>query len=247
MNILLTNDDSFRAEGILTLESVLRKGGHDVCTVAPHTQQSAKSHSMTVHGDMIVHRYDERHYSLEGTPADCVIFSIRSGFIPFKVDCVISGINHGYNLSRDTLYSGTCAAARQGAMYSIPSIAVSAEKDSSGIYDFLSPSEYLLSHLEAFVQVLCDSDSFLSLNFPPDWNGSVRKADLGIINYVDNYVCSDEGEMLVISSSGCSFEFIDGNRELPGDMKCTSSGAATASIIKIDPVIDREKMSMLVL
>lgn len=247
MNILLTNDDSYKADGILTLERVLRSCGHDVCTVAPHTEQSAKSHSMTVHGDMRVHRYDERHYSLEGTPADCVIYPIRAGFLPFKVDCIISGINHGYNLSSDTLYSGTCAAARQGAMYSIPSIAISAKSDEKKQYDFASPSEYLVAHLESFVATLNGAKSFLSLNFPPNWNGKVEKAEIGTINYLDNYVYSDEGDLLLISSDGYSLEFIDHGRRLSADMAITSKGTATASIIKIAPSIDEEKMEMLLL
>ena len=245
MYILLTNDDGYTAEGINTLGRVLTEHGHDVCMVAPHTQQSAKSHAMSVHGSMTLWRWDDRHYSLEGTPSDCVIYPIRSGLIP-RPDVIVSGINHGYNLSSDTIYSGTCGAARQGAMYRIPSIAISSEKDERGNYDFSSASKYLASHLESFVSLL-DGDSFLSLNFPPHWNGKVEKAGLGFIHYYDRYTFSDDGKKIVLSGDGYGLEFDEVENEYPGDMTITRSGAATATVIKINPVTDGERMEKLIL
>ncbi len=246
MHILLTNDDGYRAEGINILERVLGDYGHDVCMVAPHTEQSAKSHSMSVHGNMTVWRWDRRHYSLEGTPSDCVIFPMRSGFIHFTPDVIVSGINHGYNLSSDTIYSGTCAAARQGAMYGIPSIAISAQKDERGIYDFTSAAEYLSRNLENFVSVL-DGDSFLSLNFPPYWNGKVEKAGLGCISYQDRYTYTDDGKKITLRGDGYALEFEEVERKYPGDMSLTRNGTATATIIKINPVSDGERMENLIL
>ena len=245
MNILLVNDDGYTAEGILTLEKVLREKGHVTCTVAPHTQQSAKSHAMTVHGSMIVHRYDEYHYSLEGTPADCVIYPIRSLFIPFRPDCLISGINHGYNLSSDTIYSGTCGAARQGAMYSIPSIALSAHHDEMGRYDFVTPAEYTVSKLGHFMDVLKGAESFLSLNFPPNWNGEVRKASLGNLNYADEYTCSYHGDTIIIDGDGYSIDFEDSEKEYPGDMNLVRAGYATATVIAVNPASDYSRMKKL--
>lgn len=248
MNILLVNDDGYKAEGILTLERVLREKGNDVCMVAPHTQQSAKSHAMTVSGEVVMHRHDDRHYSLEGTPADCVIYSIRSGILPFKPDVLISGINHGYNLSSDTIYSGTCGAARQGVMYSIPSIAISAEKDKETGYDFVSPSEYLAGKLDFFVSSLRTLDSFLNLNFPPHWNGNVEKAGLGFIHYMDDYMTTVDGDRIVFKSSGCSISFAEDEKgEYKGDRTVVHSGAAAVSLIKISPVIDNSIMKDFVL
>ncbi len=247
MKILLVNDDGYKAEGILTLERVLKEKGHDVLVVAPHTQQSAKSHAMTVKGEVVMHRYDDRHYSLEGTPADCVIYPLRSNLLPFKPDVIISGINHGYNLSSDTIYSGTCAAARQGVMYSIPSIAISAEKDRETGYDFVSPGEYLSSRLESFVSALTLSDSFMNLNFPPKWNGEVKKAGLGFIHYFDDYTTDDNGERIVFRSNGCKMNFVESEDEYPGDRALALSGFATLSFIKINPVYDKEKMKEFVL
>lgn len=246
MQILLTNDDGYLAEGILVLENVLRRYGHTVCVVAPHTQQSAKSHSMTVHGCVTVWRRDEMHYSLEGTPSDCVIFPLRSGFLPFVPDVVVSGINHGYNLSSDTIYSGTCAAARQGAMYHIPSIAISAEKEKGGVYDFEVAADWLSRHLECLVSVL-DGESFLNLNFPPHWNGEVRKAGLGSISYYDRYTCRDEGGKIVLEGEGCTLDFKEIEKGYPGDRILAEQGYATCTVISVHPVSDRERMERLTL
>ncbi len=243
MRILLVNDDGYLSEGILTLERVLKEKGHEICVAAPHTQQSAKSHAMTVHGTMIVHRHDEYHYSLEGTPADCIIYSLRSSYLPFKPDVIVSGINHGYNLSSDTIYSGTCGAARQGAKYSIPSIAISEEKDERGEYDFVSPSVYLERNLSYFASILKGSDSFLNLNFPPHWNGRVKKAALGSIDYFDNYFLSDDGKKMALTFESMSSSFTPrDNSEYEADRLLAEEGYASATIIRIEPEYDRELM-----
>ncbi len=246
MRIFLVNDDGYLSDGILTLEKVLLDKGHEVCVVAPHTQQSAKSHAMTVHGEMIVHRHDKYHYSVEGTPADCVIYTLRSSFSDFKPDVIVSGINHGYNLSSDTIYSGTCGAARQGAMYSIPSIALSAEKDEKGEYDFVAPSLYLEKKLSSFVSLLKGSDSFLNLNFPPHWNGEVKKAGLGRIAYYDNYHLCDDGEKISLKFESMTSSFsLRKESEYDADKTLAERQYASATIIKIEPEYDRELMALL--
>ncbi len=245
MHILLVNDDGYTAEGILTLERVLREHGHETVTMAPHTQQSAKSHSMTVSGDMIIHRHDETHYSLEGTPADCIIYAVRTYILPFFPDVVVSGINHGYNLSTDTVYSGTCGAARQAAMYGISAIALSAEKDEEGIYDFVSPSEYLAGKIGDFAEVLRNGESFLSLNFPPHWNGKVRKSVLGSFDYRDVYSLRDEGDVIIATGTGYSIEYTSMDGVYPGDRTLVSSSFATATIIDNQPHCDLAKMEKL--
>lgn len=246
MHILLVNDDGYKAEGINTLFSVLTQYGHDVYIVAPHTEQSAKSHAMTVRGDITVWKHDEHHYSLEGTPADCIIFPLRAGFLPFTPDCVISGINHGYNLSSDTIYSGTCGAARQAQMYGFPAIAISTEKDENKRYDFLRPSEYVAKKIESFISVL-DGESFLSLNFPPNWNGKIEKASLGVIDYRDDYTYHVEGNRILIRGTGYSTQWSmrDEVALYPGDDELCKNNIAAATIININPSYDIVRMDKL--
>ena len=191
-------------EGIRTLEAALTRHGHDVYSVAPHTEQSAKSHSMTVLGSVTIWKHDDHHYSLEGTPADCIIYSLKSGLLREVPEVIIGGINHGYNLSSDTIYSGTCGVARQGAMYGIPSIAISCMCDGNGEYDFETPAEYLASNIEYFSKSLIGAESFLNINFPPQWNGKVEKSSLGVIHYDDQFTVKERGNKINVKTSGCN-------------------------------------------
>lgn len=247
MRILISNDDGFMREGIRTLESALKKHGHDVYSVAPHTEQSAKSHSMTVMGEVTIWKHDDHHYSLEGTPADCVIYSLKSGLLPYMPDIVIGGINHGYNLSSDTIYSGTCGVARQGAMYGIPGIAISAMCDENGNYDFESPAEYLASNLEYFYQALIGAEAFLNINFPPRWNGKVEKASLGVIHYDDLFSMKVKGNKISVKTSGCDMSAVPSPESEGYDMDSvvTQRGAASITFVEITPGYDKERMNKL--
>ncbi|MES2637994.1 MAG: 5'/3'-nucleotidase SurE [Myxococcota bacterium] len=123
MLILLSNDDGIEAAGLSALEAAMADLG-EVWTVAPATEQSAKSHSLTMHEPLRVAQHGERRFSVSGTPADSVYIAAHH-LLPRKPDLVVSGINRGSNLSNDVMYSGTVAAAREAASFDIPSIAVS--------------------------------------------------------------------------------------------------------------------------
>ena len=124
MNILLTNDDGYQAFGINLLAKLLSKYG-DVYIVAPKEVMSAKSVSIILSHPIKAEKKSERLYVLEATPADCVAFGLSS--IGVKFDLVVSGINHGHNISYDTMYSGTIGACLQALTYRIPAIAFSCE------------------------------------------------------------------------------------------------------------------------
>ncbi|MBD3160958.1 MAG: 5'/3'-nucleotidase SurE [Candidatus Eisenbacteria bacterium] len=126
MEILVTNDDGVLAEGITVLRRALEPLGK-VWVVAPEREQSGASHALTLHRPLRVRRIEESVYSVDGTPTDCVMLACR-GIPELKdatIDLVVSGINHGPNLSDDIGYSGTVAAAMEGRMLSRPSVAVS--------------------------------------------------------------------------------------------------------------------------
>lgn len=137
MLILLTNDDGIYAPGLAAMELQLRKLG-DVVVVAPATEQSGVGHSITFLTPLMAKEaYDgERHrgWAVEGSPADCVKLAIAK-FCPSQPDLVVSGINGGLNVGINVLYSGTVAAATEGALYGIPSIAVSLEYDDQAKFD----------------------------------------------------------------------------------------------------------------
>lgn len=129
MQILLTNDDGIYAPGLAALERELRRLG-DVCIVAPATEQSGVGHSITFLSPLVVQEVFEgdslRGFAVEGSPADCVKLGIAE-FCPRRPDLVVSGMNGGLNAGINVLYSGTVAAAIEGAFFGITSIAVSLE------------------------------------------------------------------------------------------------------------------------
>ncbi|GIW93740.1 MAG: 5'-nucleotidase SurE [Pirellulaceae bacterium] len=136
MKILLTNDDGFYAPGLAAIEQELRKMG-DVYVVAPAVEQSGVGHSITFLRPLVckeVYEGDRRRgWAVEGSPADCVKLGIFE-FIPEKPDLVVSGINGGLNAGINVLYSGTVAAAIEGAFFGITSVAVSLEFDEHADY-----------------------------------------------------------------------------------------------------------------
>ena len=164
MNILIVNDDGIEAPGIKALAEAA-KGMGTVSIVAPHTQQSAIGHGITIHEPFRLHHRPELFegidaWSLEAKPADCVKFALYA--LNLKVDLVLSGLNDGPNVGTDIIYSGTLAGASEGIICGIPSIAFSC--DFSGI-DSAVP--HLKKTLEKVLQAgVLDKDRVININFP---------------------------------------------------------------------------------
>lgn len=137
MLILLTNDDGIYAPGLAAMERELMQLG-DVVVVAPATEQSGVGHSITFLSPLMAKEvYDgqrRRGWAVEGSPADCVKLAVGE-FCPRRPDLVVSGINGGLNLGINILYSGTVAGATEGALFGIPSVAVSLEYDEQMQFD----------------------------------------------------------------------------------------------------------------
>src|ERR687883_2011527 len=123
MRLLLTNDDGILAHGLECLIAAAEPLG-EVTVVAPDREQSATSHSLTLHHPVRAVERGERKYQVDGTPTDCVMLAVEA-LMPERPDFVLSGVNHGHNMGEDVLYSGTVAAAMEGLILGIPSIAVS--------------------------------------------------------------------------------------------------------------------------
>ena len=124
MRILLTNDDGVDSEGIDALYKILSEFGETII-VAPSHNQSTTSHSISLNIPLRVKKIDNNKYSVLGLPADCVNYAINSKMGKKKFDLVVAGINNGANLGDDINYSGTVAAAREGFLHGVNSIAVS--------------------------------------------------------------------------------------------------------------------------
>jgi 5'-nucleotidase len=127
VRILISNDDGYRARGILALREALRGLG-DLTVVAPDRNRSGASNSLTLEMPLRVAQAEPDVYYVQGTPTDCVHLAI-SGLFPFEPDMVVSGINDGSNLGDDVLYSGTVAAATEGRFLGKPALAISLNTD----------------------------------------------------------------------------------------------------------------------
>lgn len=165
MNILLTNDDGYLSEGLMLLTSKLAEQGHNVYVVAPDGQRSAFSHSANIFKDLTFKRLEEYCGAVSaiissGTPADCVKFAATT--IDVKFDLVVSGPNNGENYGDCILYSGTVAAAEEGVLWGIPSVALS-RVGSGGAFG--SAVEYLCDNVET-LPTLCTPHTFVNINVP---------------------------------------------------------------------------------
>jgi 5'-nucleotidase len=125
MRILVTNDDGIHAEGLDVMEAIARQLSDDVWVVAPETDQSGVAHSLSLSNPLRLRQIGDRRFAVAGTPTDCVIMAARSILVDHRPDLVLSGVNRGQNVAEDVTYSGTIAAAMEGTLLGIPSLAVS--------------------------------------------------------------------------------------------------------------------------
>ncbi|HKV39492.1 MAG TPA: 5'/3'-nucleotidase SurE [Blastocatellia bacterium] len=166
--ILVTNDDGIHSEGIIALERVLRAIG-EVVTVAPAHEMSAASHSLTLSRPLRIDKIDDHHFSVDGTPTDCVTLAMNKIMASALPDIVVSGINKGGNLGDDVTYSGTVAGALEASVYGLPGVAVSLVQRLD--FDFGPAAEF---SMEVASRVLSDGlprGTLLNVNVPP---GPVR-------------------------------------------------------------------------
>src|SRR3954454_17997177 len=124
MRILVSNDDGITAKGLLALVEAVT-GLAEVWVVAPENEQSAASHSLSLHRPLRAREVKEHWFAVDGTPADCVYMAVHHLMKDERPALVVSGINHGPNLADDVIYSGTVAAAMEGSLLGLPAIAFS--------------------------------------------------------------------------------------------------------------------------
>jgi 5'-nucleotidase len=174
--VLLSNDDGHSSTGLRAMRHALAIAA-DVVVLAPESEQSASSHSLSLHRPLRLRAVEPGIFALDGTPADCVYVALHAGdrVLPRRPDLVVSGINHGLNLGQDAFYSGTIAAAREGALRGIPAVAASAHiaADQGAVATLTArvAFELLAAHPR--------TAALLNVNVPPAWNGEVRATRLG--------------------------------------------------------------------
>jgi 5'-nucleotidase len=172
MRFLCSNDDGILAHGLDCLVRAAEQIG-EVTVVAPDREQSATSHSLTLHHPLRPVKRGERRYQIDGTPTDSVMLGIEV-LMPERPDFVLSGINHGQNMGEDVLYSGTVAAAMEGLALGVPSIAISfaggdLRADIAKLDEQVEVLVPLLRHLTSLPRF--PENTLLNVNLPP------RRAD----------------------------------------------------------------------
>ncbi len=186
MNILLTNDDGYAAPGLLILKQALDKVG-TVKVVAPDQNWSAGGHVKTMHKPLRLNEIQladgTAAYASSGAPSDCVAL-VLLGAIDFKPDVIVSGINPNPNLGEDMTYSGTVTAAMEGALSSIPSIAVSVENKSA----YQSAAAFVAQFVPIVLQHGLPPDVLLNVNVPAGSIKGVQITRMGKRVYNDELV-----------------------------------------------------------
>ena len=161
--ILLTNDDGYRSDGLAALASALSPLG-EVTIVAPVEEASAIGHALTLRRPLRLDKISDRVYSVDGTPTDCVNIAVTQVYKQLP-DFVVSGINKGWNLGDDVTSSGTVAAALEGALLGVPSLAVSL-RTTRGDYDFRYAAQAAATLADAMLRRPLPSRTFLNVNVP---------------------------------------------------------------------------------
>jgi len=124
VRILVTNDDGIHADGLSVCEAIARSLSDDVWTVAPESDQSGVAHSLSLNDPLRLRDVGPQRFAVLGTPTDCVIMALKH-ILPSPPNLIISGVNRGQNVAEDVTYSGTVAAAMEGTILGVPSIALS--------------------------------------------------------------------------------------------------------------------------
>ena len=215
LNILITNDDGYEAEGIKVLAETLRETAN-VYVFAPDSNRSAVSSHIIMTDELTINKISDNEATCSGFPADCVITGLRSDvFCDVKFDAVLSGINQGSNMGTDCIYSGTVAAARQAVLYQVPGIALSlkAEKISTekGIeykFNYKGLALFVKRNLKNII-AMYEPGKIISINAlsaekTEDYKG-VKRTSLCIRDYNDkvSLVKNSEGSYGRKFISGC--------------------------------------------
>ena len=187
MDILITNDDGITSTALYLLRQELQDLGR-VFIVAPDRDQSATSHSLTLYRPMRIERPEPGVFAVDGTPTDCVLIAAH-GLLERAPDLVVSGVNRGPNMGDDVFYSGTVAAAIEGAFQGLPALAISLV--ASGVSDFSYACRFARSLVDTVIERGMPPKSVLNVNVPNRPGSEIRGVQvtkLGSRVYADTLI-----------------------------------------------------------
>jgi 5'-nucleotidase len=229
---LLSNDDGLASHALGVMRDTLHEH-FNVVVVAPETEQSASSHALSLHRPLRLRKVSEQPgvavFALDGTPADCVYVALHAGtrVLSRRPDVIVSGINRGLNLGQDVFYSGTVAAAREGALRGIPAVAVSAHPHAD-----LHAVAKLGAKIAGYLVTEKKTNVLFNVNVPKKWSGEVRSTRIGSRIYEEMVDFRDDPrgrEYLWLGGPGVRHE-----RNAGTDTDAYDDGAASITPLMLD-------------
>jgi len=188
MRILVTNDDGIHAPGLAALEAIAAELSDDIWVVAPAEEQSGAGHSLTLSEPVRMRELAPRRFAVRGTPTDCVMLALGAAMENHRPDLILSGVNRGGNLAEDITYSGTVAAAMEGCLAGIRSVALSQVMMdyTAGQEDFRTATTHGANVIRHVQGIDWPDGVLININFPPvlaaDVKG-VRVTEQGFRDY----------------------------------------------------------------
>ncbi len=172
--ILVTNDDGIHAPGLEVMEKIAKSLAKDVWVVAPELEQSGASHSLTLSDPLRVRKISRRRYAVRGTPTDCVMMGVHELVEGKRPDLILAGVNRGGNLGEDVTYSGTIAAAMEGTLIRIPSIALSQSVAPGELPKWSTAGHHGADVVRRLVTTGWHRDVLINVNFPDVPHAAVK-------------------------------------------------------------------------
>jgi 5'-nucleotidase len=229
VHILITNDDGIHAKGLRTLAEHCIKAGFEVTIIAPASEKSASSHSLTLRRAIKVDYLAPGEYSVDGTPVDCMVIAANY-IIKRPVDLVISGINAGQNMGEDIHYSGTVAAAKEAAFFHYKSIAISINTYRDQLFE--SAAQWMVKLIQNGIVDTIQQNELLNINVPnlplQDIKG-VRLTRTGHRKYY-NFI-----KVLAETEQGFEYQ-IGGDSPVWENLKGTDAEAVEEGYVSITPL-----------
>jgi len=233
MRLLLTNDDGIHAEGLQVLERIARTMSDDVWVVAPETDQSGLSHSLTLSSPLRLRKISEKRFALSGTPTDCVIMAVKR-LMDSPPDMVLSGVNAGQNICDDVTYSGTVAGAMEGTMLGLKSVALSQQFTRGGDRETLweTAEQHAPAVLDLLAGYQIPPGHLVNINFPAVPADAVRGVEVTRQGKLDYSLGMEERR----DGRGFPYFWLTFGRQAGEEVESSDIAALSAGKISVTPL-----------
>ena len=237
LRILLSNDDGIGAPGLKTLERIARSLSRDVWIVAPETEQSGASHSLTLHEPLRIRKISARRFAVRGTPTDCVMLAIFQIIRGARPSLVLSGVNRGGNIGDDVTYSGTVAAAMEGTILGVPSIALSQIARDNRAVKWATAEHHAPDIIRRLLAAGWPQEVLININFPDVMAAAVGGVATTVQGRreISDLLIEDRIDTRGIPYYWLGFRRIEGPPPKPDtDMAAIAGGRISVTPLKLD-------------